>query len=97
MSDHDGQPVHRVRVGILGCGNVGAPLVDLIQRGRDEIAAHEPACSSKSRPSPFAARRRSAASTSPPGVLTTDAAAVVDDPSIDVIVEVIGGIEPARS
>jgi homoserine dehydrogenase len=33
----------------------------------------------------------------PPGVLTTDAASVVDDPSIDVIVEVIGGIEPART
>ena len=33
----------------------------------------------------------------PPGVLTTDAAAVVDDPSIDVVVEVIGGIEPARA
>ena len=32
----------------------------------------------------------------PRGVLTTDAAAVVDDPDVDVVVEVIGGIEPAR-
>jgi homoserine dehydrogenase len=30
-------------------------------------------------------------------VLTTDAAGVVSDPSIDVVVELIGGIEPARS
>jgi homoserine dehydrogenase len=30
------------------------------------------------------------------GVLTRDAFAVVNDPNIDVIVEVIGGIEPAR-
>ena len=30
------------------------------------------------------------------GVLTRDAAAVVDDPDVDVVVEVIGGIEPAR-
>src|SRR5687768_18547791 len=31
-----------------------------------------------------------------PGVLTRDAHAVVDDPTIDLVVEVIGGIEPAR-
>ncbi len=31
-----------------------------------------------------------------PGVLTNDAAAVVDDPEVDLVVEVIGGIEPAR-
>ena len=33
----------------------------------------------------------------PPEILTTDAGAVVSDPSVDVVVEVIGGIEPARS
>ena len=33
---------------------------------------------------------------STPALLTTDAAAVVDDPDVDVVVEVIGGIEPAR-
>ena len=32
----------------------------------------------------------------PEGVLTHDAAGVVTDPDIDVVVEVIGGIEPAR-
>ena len=37
------------------------------------------------------------ASTSPEGVLTNDADAVVDDPDVDVVVEVIGGIEPARA
>ena len=31
------------------------------------------------------------------GVLTTDAAAIRDDPSIGVVAEVMGGIEPARS
>src|SRR5207247_2164599 len=35
--------------------------------------------------------------TVPEGCLTHDAGAVVNDPAIDVIVEVIGGIEPARS
>jgi len=32
----------------------------------------------------------------PDGMLTRDAFAVVNDPSIDIVVEVIGGIEPAR-
>lgn len=32
-----------------------------------------------------------------PDILTTDAVALVSDPSIDVIVEVMGGVEPARS
>lgn len=32
-----------------------------------------------------------------PSLMTTDAESVVSDPSVDVIVEVIGGIEPARS
>src|SRR5690606_31032980 len=32
----------------------------------------------------------------PAEVVTTDAASVVSDPDVDVIVEVIGGIEPAR-
>ena len=32
-----------------------------------------------------------------PALLTTDADALVRDPSVDVIVEVIGGIEPART
>ena len=40
---------------------------------------------------PRARRRRCA-----DGVLTRDAHAVVDDPAIDLVVEVIGGIEPAR-
>jgi homoserine dehydrogenase len=31
------------------------------------------------------------------GVMTTDAAAVLDDPSIAVVVELIGGMEPART
>jgi len=88
-----GQPV---RVGILGCGNVGGPLVELLQRRGDEIAARTglqleiAAVAVRS-----ASKERSVALRD--DLLTTDAAAVVGDPSIDVIVELIGGVEPARS
>lgn len=30
------------------------------------------------------------------GVLTTDAGAIIDDPTIDIVIELIGGYEPAR-
>lgn len=33
----------------------------------------------------------------PPGVLTTDLEAIVTDPEIKIVVELLGGIEPARS
>jgi len=85
-----------VRVGVLGCGNVGGPLIELLQRHGDDIAAR-----TGLRLEVVAVAVRSVSKdrglTLASGVLTTDASAVVGDPSIDVIVEVIGGIEPARS
>jgi homoserine dehydrogenase len=85
-----------VRVGILGFGNVGGPLIDLLQRNGDDIEAR-----TGIRLEITAVAVRSAAKERlvavPDGVLTTDAAGVVADPAVDVIVEVIGGVEPARS
>jgi homoserine dehydrogenase len=84
-----------IRVGVLGCGHVGAPLVQLIEERADAIEARtglrlevaRVAVRSLTRERPVALG---------PEVLTRDAGEVVDDPSIDVVVEVIGGIEPAR-
>ena len=85
----------RVRIGLLGCGNVGAALVELIdQRGaaiaartglRLEVTRVAVRSLAKERPVEL-----------PEGVLTLDAAGLVVDPAVDVVVEVIGGIEPAR-
>jgi homoserine dehydrogenase len=95
VSDHGRQP-HQVRVGILGCGNVGGPLVDLIQRQGDEIAARTGVQLEVAAVAVRSASKERSVELAP-GVLTTDAASVVEDPSIDVVVEVIGGIEPART
>lgn len=84
-----------MRVGVLGCGNVGAALVQLIEQRGTEIAARTGITLEVSR-----VAVRSLTRTRPihlgEDVLTRDAAEVVADPDIDVIVEVIGGIEPAR-
>jgi homoserine dehydrogenase len=84
-----------VRIGVLGCGNVGAALVEQIRTRADviagrtglrlEVARVAVRSVSKDRPVEL-----------PPGTLTHDAAELVQDPGIDVVVEVIGGIEPAR-
>src|SRR5579862_7170188 len=85
-----------LRVGLLGCGNVGGALVRLLvddapriasRTGLNlELAAVAVRSQSREREAPI-----------PPGILTTDAGAVVADPDVDIVVEVIGGIEPART
>ncbi len=85
-----------VRVGILGCGNVGASLVTLIRDHADIIRSRAGIRLDVTR---VAVRNlsRDRGLDLPAGVLTNDAEAVVRDPNVDVVVEVIGGIEPARS
>ena len=84
-----------VRIGLLGCGHVGAAFVSLVESRRAAIAARHGIDLditrvavhnlSRERPVDFGE-----------GVLTHDAHSVVNDPDIDLVVEVIGGIEPAR-
>ena len=84
-----------IRVGVLGCGNVGAPLVALIAR---QQAAIEARTGVRLEVVAVAVRNLSKERevALPAGVLTRDAMAVVNYPEIDVLVEVIGGLEPAR-
>src|SRR5205085_107002 len=85
-----------VRVGVLGCGNVGGGLVQLLTSDADAIEARTGVRLELTR----VAVRNTAKSRGvalPDGCLTHDAEAVVHDDDVDVVVEVIGGIEPARS
>lgn len=84
-----------VRIGVLGCGNVGAALVKLVDRQADDIEARTGV---RLRVDKVAVRNMSRERDvdMADGVLTRDAHAVVSDPDIDLVVEVIGGIEPAR-
>src|SRR5918996_1242305 len=84
-----------VRIGLLGCGNVGAALVELIRTRSDDISARTGLALEVARVAVRSTTKERSV-TLPEGVLTHDAAGVVTDPDIDVVVEVIGGIEPAR-
>ncbi len=84
-----------IRIGVLGCGNVGASFVELVADRRKEIEARTGVQLEVVR---IAVRNlaRSRDVEIDAALLTNEAATVVGDPDVDVVVEVIGGIEPAR-
>lgn len=84
-----------VKVGVLGCGNVGAALVALVQERGGEIATRTGTTLEVAKVAVRSLARKRPVHLDE-SILTRDAAEVVADPDIDVIVEVIGGIEPAR-
>ena len=92
-SETNGGPV--VRIGVLGCGNVGAALVALIA---SQGAAVETRTGLRLEVTRIAVR--DLAKPRPTGIdtalLTTDTDSIVNDPAIDIVVELIGGVEPAR-
>ena len=85
----------RVRIGVLGCGNVGAALVQLIRDQAKEIEARTGVALDVTRVAVRNPSRERDIELAP-DVLTRHADDVVADPDIDLVVEVIGGIEPAR-
>ena len=83
----------RSRVALLGCGTVGAEVVRLLREQADELAARVGARLELV----GVAVRRPHRHPELGELVTTDAAALVVRDDVDVVVEVIGGIEPART
>lgn len=91
-------PAHagECRVGLLGLGTVGSAVAGLIVRSGEEIARRA-GLPIRLRAVAVAHLERPRAVALPDGLLTGDAASLVTDPDVDVVVEVMGGIEPART
>jgi homoserine dehydrogenase len=83
-----------VKIGLLGLGTVGTGTVEILQDplGRNPlikaIEIQRVGVRSLEKPRPVAL---------PASVLTTDLDAIVTDPDIAIVVELMGGLEPARS
>ncbi|NEP55928.1 MAG: homoserine dehydrogenase [Symploca sp. SIO2G7] len=82
------------KIGLLGLGTVGTGTAQILQQpiGRhpivQEIVIHKVGVRSLDKPRSISL---------PPEMLTTDVAGIVTDPAVDIVVELLGGLEPARS
>src|SRR5690242_11723078 len=81
-----------LRVGILGFGTVGTGAYRMLQDNREAII--------RKMGFPFEVARIGVKDPTksrilPTSMFTTDLASIVNDPEIDVILELIGGVEPA--
>lgn len=94
MSDEGGDKP--LKVAVLGCGSVGSQVVRLLTEQSDDLAAR---VGTPVELAGVAVRRLDAQREVevPAGLLTTDAAGLAGREDVDIVVEVIGGIEPARS
>jgi homoserine dehydrogenase len=89
----DGNSREPVRVALLGCGTVGAEVVRLLHEQADDLAARVGTRVELA----GVAVRRPHRHPELGELVTTDASALVARDDVDVVVEVIGGIEPART
>jgi homoserine dehydrogenase len=83
-----------LRVALLGCGTVGSAVLRRLEEQAGDLTARI------GRPvevAGVAVRRPDRHPDVPAHLLTTDAHGLVTRPDVDLVVEVIGGIEPVRS
>jgi homoserine dehydrogenase len=85
-----------VNIGMLGMGTVGGGVASIIEGGGEALAG-KTGIELRLRRVLVRDLSRNRAVALPPRIFTNDSAAVIEDPSIDIIVELIGGIEPART
>ena len=83
-----------IGIGLLGLGTVGAGVAAILAspEGRHPLVGQlelkRVAVRDLSRPRPLQLAAE---------LLSTSPEAVIDDPAVDIVVEVLGGLEPARS
>jgi homoserine dehydrogenase len=82
-----------LKVALLGCGTVGGAVLRLLTEQSDDLAAR---IGRRVEVAGVAVRRPDHHPEVPAELLTTDAHGLVTRPDVDLVVEVIGGIEPAR-
>lgn len=85
----------KIGLGLLGCGTVGSEVARLLSRDHADLSARSGATLELVKVGvKDASKDRSSIDKS---LLTTDLSSIVTDPSVSIVIEVMGGIEPARS
>lgn len=85
----------RIGVGIIGFGTVGTGVVTVLQRNADVIERRVGVPVTVRRVADLDIKKDRGVPV-PDDMLTTDAESVIRDPSVDIVVELIGGYEPAK-
>jgi homoserine dehydrogenase len=85
-----------VRIGMLGCGTVGSAVVRTLDEHAGDIARRAGVRLAITR---VAVRDldQERGVPLPREAFTTDGVSIVDDPDVDVVLELLGGLEPARA
>jgi homoserine dehydrogenase len=83
-----------LKVGMLGCGVVGSQIARLLVENKSDLTSRAGANLElvKVAVKDIKTKREG----TPSNLLTDDAKSIVNDPEIDLIIEVIGGINPAK-
>jgi homoserine dehydrogenase len=92
----DKSPGHKtLKIALLGCGSVGSQVARLLQEQATDLSLRAGA---RLELAGIAVRRLSHSRPGvDPALLTTDAMELATRPDVDIVVEVIGGIQPAQS
>lgn len=85
-----------ISIGLIGFGTVGTGVVKLLQENGDLIAGRLGAEIRLQRIADIDIRKSRGIPVDD-ALLTTDAADILNDPGIDIVVELMGGYEPARA
>ena len=81
-------------LGLLGCGTVGSAVIRLLREHADDIAERSGSAISVHG---VAVRDPSRERAVGGAIVTSDPAELVEDPRTEVVVELMGGVEPART
>ncbi len=80
----------KINIGLLGCGTVGTGVAKILIENKELISSRVGACLILKRVADIDIKRDRGVSFDE-GVMTTDAYSIVNDPKIDIVVEMIGG------
>ena len=85
-----------IKIGVIGMGNVGGGVVELLVKGPSSLLERKRLSLELVKVAVKSLSKKRDIQV-PEDLLTEDVSQVVNDPTIDIVAELIGGIEPARS
>src|SRR3954451_8192307 len=84
-----------IQIGLLGLGTVGSGVVQIIENHQDKLM-HQVGCPIKVKKILVKSLSKERSINVDSSVLTTDVNDILSDPEIDLVIEVMGGVEQTK-